>query len=213
MIPNWRNYDAISVVLGYVWVFIIYRVPNQICIYLRGLFAAIKYRYLWNNVIHLIILTRVISPTLEDFYCSSAGDVNLRNFGKSTRLLTITNDNTHTVVLIKFLPYSGATAQTRSVALWGVSGSYRQAPAQQGMSGLVRETSHLWLYSSPSPSLQPILRESATSILIVLYTFECIMWVANESLRRYVQGNKWILKLQFHNFFAMWLKWCTETTY
>ena len=25
--------------------------------------------------------------------------------------------------------------------------------------------------------------------------------------------NKWILKLQFHNFFAMWLKWCTETTY
>ena len=70
-------------------------------------------------------------------------------------------------MLIKFLPYSGATAQTRSVALWGVSGSYGQAPAQQGMSGLVRETSHLWLYSSPSPSLQPILRESATSILIV----------------------------------------------
>ena len=89
----------------------------------------------------------------------------------------------------------------------------RQAPAQQGMSGLVRETSHLWLYSSPSPSLQPILREPATSILIVLYTFECIMRVATESLWRYVQGNKWILKLHFHNFFAMWLKWCTETTY
>ena len=87
-----------------------------------------------------------------------------------------------TVVLIKILPYSGATAQTRSVALWGVSGSYGQAPAQQGMSGLVRETSHLWLYSSPSPSLQPILREPATSILIVLYTFECIMRVATESL-------------------------------
>ena len=84
-----------------------------------------------------------------------------------------------TVVLIKFLPYSGATAQTRSVALWGVSGSYGQAPAQQGMSGLVRETSHLCLCSSPSPSLQPILRESATSILIVLCTFELIMWVAN----------------------------------
>ena len=87
-----------------------------------------------------------------------------------------------TVVLIKFLPYSGATAQTRSVALWGVSGSYGQAPAQQGMSGLVRETSHFWLYSSPSPSLQPILREPATSILTVLYTFECIKWVATESL-------------------------------
>ena len=97
---------------------------------------------------------------------------------------------TSTIVLIKFLPYPGATAQTRSVALWGVSGSYGQAPAQQGMSGLVRETSHLWLYSSPSPSLQPILREPATSILIVLYTFECIMWVAIESLWRYVQGNK-----------------------
>ena len=95
-----------------------------------------------------------------------------------------------TVVLIKFLPYSGATAQTRSVALRGVSGSYGQAPAQQGMSGLVRETSHLWPYSSPSPSLQPILREPATSILIVLYTFECIMWVATESLWKYVQGNK-----------------------
>ena len=81
-------------------------------------------------------------------------------------------------------PYSGATAQTRSAALWGVSGSYGQAPAQQGMSGLVRKTSHLWLYSSPSPSLQPILREPATSILIVLYTFECIMWVATESLYR-----------------------------
>ena len=39
-----------------------------------------------------------------------------------------------TVVLIKFLPYSGATAQTRSAALWGVSGSYGQAPAQQGTS-------------------------------------------------------------------------------
>ena len=87
-----------------------------------------------------------------------------------------------TVVLIKILPYSGATAQTRSAALWGVSGSYGQAPAQQGMSGLVRETSHLWLYSSPSPSLRPILRESATSIPIVLYTFECIMGVATESL-------------------------------
>ena len=49
----------------------------------------------------------------------------------------------HTVVLIKLLPYSGATAQTRSAALWGVLGSYGQAPAQQGMSGLVRETSHL----------------------------------------------------------------------
>ena len=119
----------------------------------------------------------------------------------------------NTVVLIKFLPYSGATAQTHSAALWGVSGSYAQAPAQQGMSGLVWETSHLWLYSSPSPSLQPILREPATSILIVPYTFECIMWVATESLWRYVQGNKWILKLHFHNFFAMWLKWCTETTY
>ena len=83
-----------------------------------------------------------------------------------------------TVLLIKFLPYSGATAQTRSTALWGVSGSYGQAPAQQGMSGLVRETSHLWLHSSPSPSLQPILREPATSILTVLFTFECIMWVA-----------------------------------
>ena len=96
----------------------------------------------------------------------------------------------HTVVLIKFLPYSGATAETRSAALWGVSGSYGQAPAQQGMSGLVRETSHLWLYSSPSPSLQPILREPATSILIVLDTFVCIMWVATESLWKYVQGNK-----------------------
>ena len=103
-------------------------------------------------------------------------------------------------MLIKFLPYSGATAQTRSVALWGVSGSYGQAPAQQGMSGLVRKTSHLWLYSSPSPSLQPILREPATSIPIVLYTFECIMWVATESLWRYVQGNKCILKLRFHIF-------------
>ena len=103
-------------------------------------------------------------------------------------------------MLIKFLPYSGATAQTRSAVLWGVSGSYGQAPAQQGMSGLVRETSHLWLYSSPSPSLQPILREPATSILIVLYTFECIMWVATELLWKYVQGNKWILKLHFHNF-------------
>ena len=120
---------------------------------------------------------------------------------------------TCTVALIKFLPYSGATAQTRSVALWGVSGSYGQAPAQQGMSGLVRETSHLWLYSSPSPSLKPILREPATSILVVLYAFEYIMWVATESLWRYVQGNKWILKLHFHNVFAMWLKWCTETTY
>ena len=119
----------------------------------------------------------------------------------------------YTVMLIKFLPYSGATAQTRSVALWGLSGSYGQAPAQQGMSGLVRETSHLWLYSSLSPSLQPTIREPATSILIVLYTFECIMWVATESLWGYVQGNKWILKLHFHNFFAMWLKWCTETTY
>ena len=105
---------------------------------------------------------------------------------------------TCTVVLIKFLPYSGATAQTRSAALWGVSGSYGQAPAQQGMSGLVRETSHLWLYSSPSPSLQPILREPATSILIALYTFECIIWVATESLWRYVQGNKWILKLHIY---------------
>ena len=108
----------------------------------------------------------------------------------------------HTVVLIKILPYSGATAQTCSVALWGVSGSYGQAPAQQGMSGLVRETSHLWLYSSPSPSLQPILGEPATSILIVLYTFKCIMWVATESLWKYVQGNKWILKLHFHIFFS-----------
>ena len=98
-------------------------------------------------------------------------------------------------MLIKFLPYSGATAQTRSVALWGVSGSYGQAPAQQGMSGLVRETSHLWLYSSPSPILQPILRESATSILIVLYTFECIMWVATESLWRYVHATS-----EFSNF-------------
>ena len=26
-------------------------------------------------------------------------------------------------------------------------------------------------------------------------------------------GNKWILKHHFHNFFAMWLNWCTETTY
>ena len=93
-------------------------------------------------------------------------------------------------MLINFLPYSGATAQTRSAALWGVSGSYGQAPAQQGMSGLVRETSHLWLYSSPSPSLQPILREPATSISIVLYTFERIKSVATESLRKYVQGNK-----------------------
>ena len=84
-------------------------------------------------------------------------------------------------MLIKILPYSGATAQTRSAALWGVSGSYGKAPAQQGMSGLIRETSHLWLYSSPSPSLQPILGETATSVLIVLYTFECIMWVATES--------------------------------
>ena len=97
---------------------------------------------------------------------------------------------TNTVVLIKFLPYSGATAQTRSGALWGVSGSYGQAPAQQGMSGLVRETSHVWLHSSPSPSLQPILGETATSVLVVPYTFECIMWVATESLWRYVQGNK-----------------------
>ena len=100
-----------------------------------------------------------------------------------------------TVVLIKFLPYSGATAQTRSVALWGVSGSCGQVPAQQGMSGLVRETSHLWLYSSPSPSLQPILRESATSIVIVLYTFECIMWVATESLWRYEHATS-----EFSNF-------------
>ena len=59
------------------------------------------------------------------------------------------------VLLIKFLPYSGATAQARSAALWGVSGSYGQAPAQQGMSGLVRETSHLWLYSSPSQACNP----------------------------------------------------------
>ena len=95
-----------------------------------------------------------------------------------------------TVVLIKFLPYSGATAQTRSAALWGISGSYGQAPAQQGMSGLVRETSHLWLYSSPSPSLQPILMEPAINILILLYKFECIMWAATDSLWRYVQGNK-----------------------
>ena len=95
------------------------------------------------------------------------------------KLTIIGSDNSGkcTVALIKFLPYSGATAQTRSAALWGVSGSYGQAPAQQGMSDLVRETSHLWLYSSPSPSLQPMLREPATSILIVLYTFECIMWV------------------------------------
>ena len=95
MIPNWRNYDAISMVLGYVRVLIIYRVPNQMCIYLRVLFAAIKNRYLWNHVIHLIIFSRVTSPTLEDFYCSSAGDVSLKNFGKCARLLTITNDNTH----------------------------------------------------------------------------------------------------------------------
>ena len=101
----------------------------------------------------------------------------------------------YTVVLINFLPYSGATAQTRSAALWGVSGSCGQAPAQQGMSGLVLETSHLRLYSSPSPSLQPILRESATSILIVLYTFECIMWVATESLWRYVHATS-----EFSNF-------------
>ena len=65
-----------------------------------------------------------------------------------------------------------------------------KAPQGGAMSGLVRETSHLWLYSSPSPGLQPILREPATSILIVLYTFECIMWVATESLWKYVQGNK-----------------------
>ena len=110
-----------------------------------------------------------------------------------------TSHKWNTVVLIKFLSYSAATAQTRSVTLWGVSGSYGQAPAQQGMSGLVRETSHLWLYSSPSPSLQPILREPATSTLIVLYTFECIMWVTTESLWRY-EGKKWILKLHFHIF-------------
>ena len=109
----------------------------------------------------------------------------------------------HTVVLIKFLPYSGGTAQTRSVALWGVSGSCGQAPAQQGLSGLVRETSHLWLYSSPSPSLQPILRESATSILIVLYTFECIMWVATESLWRYVHATS-----EFSNFSFIFFSPC-----
>ena len=33
-----------------------------------------------------------------------------------------------TVVLIKFLPYSGATAQTRSAALWGVSGTTGRLP-------------------------------------------------------------------------------------
>ena len=71
-----------------------------------------------------------------------------------------------------------------------------------GMSGLVRETSHLWLYSSPSPSLQPILRELATRILIALYTFECIMWVATESLWRYVQGNK------FSNFIFIFFSPC-----
>ena len=109
----------------------------------------------------------------------------------------------HTVVLINFLPYSGATAQTRLVALWGVSGSCEQAPAQQGMSGLVRETSHLWLYSSPSRSLQPFLRESATSILIVLYTFECIMWVATESLWRYVQATS-----EFSNFIFIFFSPC-----
>ena len=40
----------------------------------------------------------------------------------------------HTVVLIKILPYSGVTAQPRSAALWGISGSYWHAPAQQGTS-------------------------------------------------------------------------------
>ena len=52
----------------------------------------------------------------------------------------------------------------------------------------------------PIPKPATHLREPATSILIVLYTFECIMWVATESLWRY-EGNKWILKLQFHIFF------------
>ena len=84
--------------------------------------------------------------------------------------------------------------RNRSAALWGVSGSYGQAPTQQGMSGLVRHP-HLWLYSSPSPSLQPILKEPATSILIVLYTFECIMWVATESLWRYNRATS-----EFSNF-------------
>ena len=52
-----------------------------------------------------------------------------------------------TVVLIKILPYSGATAQ-------------------QSMSSLVRETSHLWLYSSLSPCLQPTPGETACGVLV-----------------------------------------------
>ena len=42
----------------------------------------------------------------------------------------------------------------------------------------------------PIPKPATHLREPATSILIVLYTFECIMWVATESLWKYVKGNK-----------------------
>ena len=85
----------------------------------------------------------------------------------------------------------------------GLSGSYGQAPAQQGLSGLVRETSHLWLYSSPSPSLQPVLREPATSIHIVLYTFECIMWVATESL-----WNMYRATSKFSNFIIIFFSPC-----
>ena len=80
-------------------------------------------------------------------------------------------------LLIKFLPYSGATAQPRSAPLWGVSRSYGHGPAE--LDFFLPETSHLWLYSSPSPSLQPILGETATSILIVLYTVECVSHVGS----------------------------------
>ena len=49
------------------------------------------------------------------------------------------------------------------------------------------------------------LREPATSILIVLYTFECIMWVATESLWRYVQATS-----EFSNFIFIFFRHVTE---
>ena len=66
--------------------------------------------------------------------------------------------------------------------------SSRSAGYERFGTGNLAPLAVLGLYSSPSPSLQPILREPATSILIVVYTFECIMWVATESLWRYVQA-------------------------
>ena len=113
--------------------------------------------------------------SMDTMSVSTIAPVTLKGRHKTLQMLIgeITNKHGSYSSANKIFAVLRRTAQTRSAALWGVSGSYGQAPAQQGMSGLVRETSHLWVYSSPSPSLQLILREPATSILCIHLNVSC----------------------------------------